>query len=255
MTDAEGVSEATKAAFREAGYDVRDVPRLGARVEATEGRLSVADNWMVYSKLHAWTLTEYCRVVFLDGDMVAVGGTKRAFDDLFNLDRPVGACVVDAFNRNKEPAPGMCEHDAGVLSLVPDARVFERMRQELFVATTETATAGWRCGRRMNEQSYLSHVLGGCYDNQHTSKALEQFCLGGDYACDKIARRTGPTQPYTTQRLIHYCGEKPWAVGLKVDDGWTSAYRRARDAMWRDVGTLSERGGTELLGSDDNTFE
>jgi alpha-N-acetylglucosamine transferase len=71
-----------------------------------------------YTKLHLFNLVEFERIVYLDADVLPLLG----MDDLFDLPGPLAA----AFDHGR----GVSDYfNAGVLSLRPDARVFDQLME------------------------------------------------------------------------------------------------------------------------------
>ena len=113
--------------------------------------------------------------------------------------------------------PQLCEHDAGIMVLTPSQIAFRAMLAQL------NDSAPWHCKARMNEQSYLSHALRGCYADQHNDETIAALCRA--YVCDKLAKRVGILSPMPARiRLIHYCGRKPWE--LNRSDTWAREWYR-----------------------------
>ena len=148
----EGIDAASRQAVRDDGCLVREVEPLrpGSTRPDHYANARFAEVW---TKLAAWQLTEYERVVFLDADMLVT----QNMDELFSLPLPSGAiaaCHACRCNPNRiasYPAdwiPENCHYthfgdivrgesvvdnylNGGFLVLEPDREVFEDMADKL----------------------------------------------------------------------------------------------------------------------------
>lgn len=83
MTVKASCSPATLEAARQLGCRVVEVERLGFEGKAELAAERFAEVW---TKLRAWTLTEYERVILVDSDMLV----RRNMDELFEQPLPKG---------------------------------------------------------------------------------------------------------------------------------------------------------------------
>ncbi|MFB9375455.1 glycosyltransferase family 8 protein [Kineococcus gynurae] len=96
------IDEPTRESLRDEGFLVRELPSLRPD-DSLETHYANARFAEVWTKLGAWNLTEFERLVVLDADMLAVAG----MDELFSMDLPEGApaaCHACRCNPNRIPS-------------------------------------------------------------------------------------------------------------------------------------------------------
>lgn len=150
----DNIDAATRQSLEQQGCLLRDVQAIGPESNLKQSYANARFS-EVWTKLAAWKLTEFERVVFLDADMLVI----RNMDELFDLtlkEEGIAACHACRCNPNKIPSypkswrPENCfysycrglEHteepeevdnylNAGFLVLTPDEAVYEDMLQKL----------------------------------------------------------------------------------------------------------------------------
>ena len=179
----------------------------------------------VWTKLLAWTLTDYDRVVFLDADMLV---TKN-MDELFSLDLPTHtiaashACRCNPNRVASYPAswtPASCfytycrgfEHisepevvdnylNSGLLVLTPDSAVFEQMVQKLMQVDDLTCYP-------FADQDFLNEFYEGRWvPLPYIYNALKTLALQHASLWD-----------LADVKNIHFIMDKPWQASLDEDD-------------------------------------
>ncbi len=169
----------------------------------------------VFTKLRAWELTAYDKVVFLDADTIVVQG----IDDLFA--RPGIAAAPDFFLPD--------QFNSGVMLLEPDRDTFESMLERLgSVPSYDGGDQGF-----LNEFFHdwyampVEHRLPIGY-NVHNF--IFQFLHSHESLKAELARRV---------KVIHYTLQKPWLSNPTVSGGaalWWRTYfdiHPERDRAWK----------------------
>ena len=221
----ETIDEATRQELQRDGCLLRDVEPLrpGSTVQDHYANARFAEVW---TKLTAWQLTEFERIVFLDADMLVT----RNMDELFSLDLADGAiaaCHACRCNPNKiasYPAswnPENCFYshwngaghtssgpdgvddylNGGFLVLSPDRAVFDDMVEQL-AGVDDLSRFPFA------EQDFLNeYYLGRWVPLPYVYNALKTlpFQHPSMWNSDEV-------------KNIHYIIDKPWEKPLDPDD-------------------------------------
>jgi alpha-N-acetylglucosamine transferase len=198
------IDRGCRASLERQGWQTRDVEPIGNPTAATE--LLFPRFAAVFTKLRAWELTEFERVVLLDADTLVL----QNVDDLF--ERRSFAAGPDFF---------LPDHfNSGVMVLEPSSDTFQRMTQAL-------ALYGSYDG---GDQGFLNtffpdwyampaeHRLPVGYNMAHF---IYQFLRGHQSLKAKLERDV---------KILHYMVQKPWQSGLTLTGGsaaWWKTYYMA----------------------------
>jgi hypothetical protein len=169
----------------------------------------------VFTKLRAWELTDFDKVVLLDADMVV----RRNIDELF--ERPELAAAPDFLLPHR--------FNSGLLVLDPSSEKLGRMLTEL--AASPTYDGG--------DQGFLNSFFGDWYSGVSERRLptwynlpnfIFQFMHGHDSLRAEAEREA---------RVIHYLVQKPWQSASTVTGGsemWWDAYLGVHpelDQQWK----------------------
>ncbi|WP_323176044.1 glycosyltransferase family 8 protein [Pantoea ananatis] len=192
----------------------------------------------VWTKLRAWQLTDYQRVVFLDADMLVL----QNMDELFSLDlggHALAACHACRCNQNQIEAypdswqPEFCHYtwqereesppahvdyylNGGFLVLEPDNAVFEKL--EARIAAIEDLSQ-----YAFSEQDLLNEAFEGQWlPLSYVYNALKTLRFQHDklWECDEV-------------KNLHYILDKPWQRDLSQPVSQRDRYY-AMDKLWWD---------------------
>ena len=207
------ISDAARARLTKQGWLIRDVAAID---NPSIDHVLFARFANVFTKLRAWELVEFDRVVLLDADTLVL----QNVDELF--DRPGFAAAPDIFLPDR--------FNSGVMVLQPSETTFRRMVAALAVA--ETYDGG--------DQGFLNtfypdwyampvqHRLPVGYNMAHF---LYQFLRGHSVLKASLERET---------KIVHYMVQKPWQVRATLTGGseaWWNMYFRAhpeKAKRWKD---------------------
>lgn len=204
------VSPAARARLTAQGWWLREIAPIASPID--DPLMSRFSN--TYTKLRAWELDEYAKVVFLDGDTVVL----RNIDDLFARSGFAAApdfLLPDRFN-------------SGVMLLEPSKAYFAEMTAKLPVLGSYDG----------GDQGFLNqlidwyalppeHRLPSAYN---THQFIFQFI-----AANPRLRQTA----LDAIRVVHYTVQKPWreAVLAGGSELWWRVYERVhpeQQRRWRD---------------------
>jgi len=142
---------------------------------------------VTFTKLHAWTLTQYSKCVFLDADMLAVQNP----DDLFSRPELSAACDVgwpDCFN-------------SGMFVFVPSMETYHRLLQ---VAETEGSFDGGDQG-----------ILNKFFPNWQRVSFAYNMVASATYTYLPAYKAYG-----SQVKLVHFLGaQKPWHYSYNSSSG------------------------------------
>lgn len=238
VTDA--IDQPTREALRADGCVIHPVAPLMPD-SALEQHYASAQFGEVWSKLRAWELTDYERVVFLDADMLVL----RNMDELFTVDMgkyALAACHACRCNPNQiasypaswqpenchytwqargEAAPAEldCYLNGGFLVLKPDNAVFSWLQQKVMEISDLKRYP-------FSEQDLLNEVFAGRW-------------LPLSYIYNAL--KTLPFQHSAMWRQddvknLHYILAKPWKRDLNQPEAERDRYY-ALDKLWWELGT------------------
>ncbi len=169
----------------------------------------------VFTKLRAWELEEFDKVVLLDADMVVKGD----IDELF--DRPELAAAPDFLLPDR--------FNSGTMVLEPSRDKLARMLDQLARETTYDG----------GDQGFLNRFFGDWYTGPADRRLptwynlpnfIYQFMVGHPSLRDQVEREA---------KIVHYLVQKPWQSASTVTGGselWWSAYLGAHpelDSGWK----------------------
>lgn len=235
-----GDPQADRAALQAAGCVVQQVDPIYPNREL-EQHYASAQFGEVWTKLRAWQLTAYERVVFLDADMLVL----RNMDELFTLDlgsNQLAACHACRCNPNQiasypaswqpenchytwqdrnQPAPASLDNylNGGFLVLKPDNAVYEQLADR--IAAIEDLKA-----YPFSEQDLLNEAFAGRWQPlPYIYNALK-------------------TLPFQHSRMwnarevknLHYILAKPWKRDLQQPESERDHYY-ALDKLWWEKAT------------------
>lgn len=195
------VSDHARAALAHEGWTLRPIEPIANPNPATMHMLPRFG--AAYTKLRAWELTEYDKLVFLDGDTIVV----KNIDDLF--DRPAFAAAPDFFLPDR--------FSSGVMVLEPNAEVFTHMVHEL--SRVESYDGG--------DQGFLNNFFPDWYAlsvehrlpvGYNMAHFIYQFMHAHPSAWDKLQDEI---------KIVHYLVQKPWQARSTLTGAsglWWQAY-------------------------------
>lgn len=159
-----------------------------------------------FTKLNAWSLTEFDKIVVLDADTIVI----KNIDDLFA--RPAIAAAPDFLLPDR--------FNSGVMVIEPNQQVFEEMLHALFTSGSydggdqgflNTFYPDWYVGP-------AEHRLPAGY-NLH--QFIYQFLRAHPYLLQQVEREA---------RVVHYTVQKPWLASTTLAGGseaWWDVYFEA----------------------------
>jgi len=195
------------------GWTLREIQPVKNPTPAKEQLFPRFDK--VFTKLRAWELEEFDRVVLLDADMVVL----QNIDDLF--ERPELAAAPDFLLPDR--------FNSGSMVLEPSRDKLARMLEKL--AASPTYDGG--------DQGFLNSFFGDWYTGPADRRLptwynlpnfIYQFMQGHPSLRAQVEREA---------RIVHYLVQKPWQSASTVTGGsevWWNAYLGAHpelDSGWR----------------------
>lgn len=186
------VTEASRSTLRGYGYEIRD---MAPKLLSATGNLNFPTGFAKrlageankchqgnFRKLFLWTVTDFDKVILLDGDEIMLKDTKRLF-----------ACPAD-FCAAGEAEPGNYHINTGVMVIRPSMDTFNDLLKEL-----ETYDGPLT----YSEQSYLSwYFLEKHMDRTIVLDPAYNYCMPNDI--DPREQETGGVAIY------HYCSNVFW---------------------------------------------
>ena len=107
----EDVSSENCESIKQAGAKVLIVPKIHSSTSGESGdRFEIGKNWLTFTKLNVFNLTEFDKIVYIDADALV----RDNIDEMFDFDCPSGYLLAHTG-----------ELEAGVLVLEPSAEVFK----------------------------------------------------------------------------------------------------------------------------------
>ncbi len=209
----EDVSQEARARLMEQGWRIRNVEPVRNPSPATMQLFPRFDN--VFTKLRAWELTDFDKVVFLDADTLVL----QNIDELF--DRPEIAAAPDFFMSDR--------FNSGVMVLAPSQRTFDRMVKALSSADSyDGGDQGFLNSYFENWYGMsVEHRLPAGYNMHHF---VYQFLQAHSSVCKELDKEI---------KILHYTLQKPWIGKATVSGGsevWWRVYFDAHpeeDASWK----------------------
>lgn len=207
------ISAETRAELAGAGWQIREVEPIAN--PNPDAALLFPRFGNVFTKLRAWELVEFDKVVVLDADTIAL----QNIDDLF--DRPEIAAAPDFFLPDR--------FNSGVMVLDPSKETFDRMVPAL--AGAKSYDGG--------DQGFLNEFFPGWYAMSVAHR------LPAGYNLHHFVYQFLRSHPSLKQglerevKVIHYTLQKPWLGKATLTGGsqvWWDAYFGARPeegAEWK----------------------
>ena len=198
------ISAEGRARLEKQGWELRDVEPIA---NPTPGPLLVFPRFAgVFTKLRAWELTDFGRVVVLDADTLVL----QNIDDLF--ERPGFAAAPDFFLPDR--------FNSGVMVVPPSKDTFDRMVAALAVAPSYDG----------GDQGFLNTFYSDWYAmpaahrlpaGYNLPNFIHQFAHGHAGLKATLAREA---------KVLHYMVQKPWQAKSTLTGGaaaWWSTYFEA----------------------------
>jgi glycogenin glucosyltransferase len=211
------VTRVGRARLRAQGWSIRDVAPIPSPHPEAHMLPRFAD---VFTKLRAWELEEFDRVVLLDADTLVL----RNVDELF--DRPAFAAAPDFFLPDR--------FNSGVVVLAPSRATFADMVQAL---DGEAGAEGYDGG----DQGFLNAYFANWYSmprehrlpvGYNTPNFIFQFLHGHPTVRERVEREV---------KILHYLVQKPWLATSTLTGGSEPWWRTWYEVHPRPRGPLRAR--------------
>lgn len=195
------VTSSARKGLERLGWQLRDVEPIANPKPRSEYLFERFAG--VFTKLRAWQLTEFERVVFLDADTLVL----QNVDDLF--ERPEFAAAPDFFMPDR--------FNSGVMVLRPSEATFSRMVAELALASSYDG----------GDQGFLNTFFAHWYAMPAANRLpvgynmahfIYQFMKGHPAAAAALQREA---------KILHYMVQKPWKARSTLSGGshaWWKIY-------------------------------
>lgn len=187
------------------GWQLRDIEPLKNPNPESAQLFSRFEN--TYTKLRAWELTEFDKVVVMDADTIAL----QNIDDLF--ERPHFAAAPDSLMADR--------FNSGLMVLDPSAETFEQIQEALWhIPSYDGGDQGFL--NLFFSDWYamdVAHRLPAGYNMHHF---IFQFLCGHPSLKEQLKREA---------KVIHYTVQKPWLAKPTLTGGaevWWDTYFGAR---------------------------
>lgn len=207
------VTEEGRQRLTAAGWQLREVEYI-ANPTPAEGQL-FARFAHVFTKLRAWELIEFDKVVLLDADTIVL----QNIDELF--DRPYFAAAPDFFLPDR--------FNSGVMVLDPSEEIFKSMMDALFTGGTYDG----------GDQGFLNTFIPNWYAMPVEHRLPSGFNLH-HFIYQFLRGHPSLTKSLDKEaRILHYTMQKPWLASATLtggSDAWWQMYFAAHpeDAKdWR----------------------
>jgi alpha-N-acetylglucosamine transferase len=194
------IRRSTRDRLIEQGWTIREVEPIANPNPST--RQMLPRFGLAYTKLRAWQLVEFDKVVLLDADTIVLHNV----DDLF--ERPDIAAAPDVFLPDR--------FSSSVMVLEPAEATFERMVHAL--STAESYDGG--------EQGFLNDF----FESWHAMPAAHQLPIGYNIAhfIYQVIRAHSSSKELQHQvKIVRYLMQKPWRAKSMLSGAsevWWSAY-------------------------------
>ena len=194
------VSAPTRSRLQAQGWGLRDISPISNPEPSTQmlPRFGAA-----YTKLRAWQLTEFDKVVFLDADTIVM----KNVDDLF--ERPEIAGAPDFFLPDR--------FNSGVMVLEPSQDTFERMVKEL--GKEQSYDGG--------DQGFLNLFFGNWYAKPVEHRLPIGYNMAHFIYQFMHSHRSAWKDLKGEIKILHYLVQKPWRGPPMVSGAsavWWNAY-------------------------------
>ena len=207
------VSLPARNRFAEAGWIVRDIEPVKNPLPAGEQLFPRFE--ATFTKLRAWELDEFDKVVLLDADMIVL----RDLGDLF--DRPELSAAPDFMRPDR--------FNSGAMVLEPSRDKLARMLQQL--AASPTYDGG--------DQGFLNTFFGDWYSGPADRRLPTWYNLPNFIYQFMLAHPTLHAEVEREAKVVHYLVQKPWEAAPLVTGGselWWTAYLGGHpdlDSSWK----------------------
>jgi len=199
----EEVSEENLDILREAGCETILVDKIHSEVSGEDGdRFEVGKNWLTFTKLNVFNMTDYDKIVYIDADCVVL----KNIDEMFDFPTLSGYVLAHTG-----------ELEAGVLVLQPSEEIFNEI---LSFINKENWTN--------HDQSLLNWFFRNHKDNFHHLSNDYHFCHKLYHNQDPMLLNKGLV------KIIEFNGYKPW-IPSRWKDGEDLFYR-----LWNYAYNFSE---------------
>ncbi len=180
----EEVSDNSRVSLAAAGCIVIEVPKIHSTTSGEEGdRFEIGKNWLTFTKLNVFNLTQFDKIVYIDADCVVL----QNIDDMFEFNAPCGYLLAHTG-----------ELEAGVLVIEPTKKVFD----DLLLYK--------------DKENWVNHdqTLLDWYFRKHTK---DFYPLANEYHfCHKLYHNHDPHLIRKGKvKIIEFNGYKPW-----IPDRW-----------------------------------
>jgi len=195
----EEVSEQNRSLLEKAGCEVVEVPKIHSSSSGEDGdRFEIGKNWLTFTKLNVFNMTQFDKIVYLDADCVVL----KNIDNMFEFESMSGYLLAHTG-----------ELEAGVLVFTP--------REQYFIDLMEYK----------DKSNWVNHdqTLIDWYFRKHLPDSFYE--LGNEYHfCHKLYHNKDPYLFHKKEaKIVEFNGYKPW-----IPDRWKAGedifYR-----MWKYV--------------------
>lgn len=193
------VSDSNRQKLLQIADDVISVPKIHSNVSGEDGdRFEVGKNWLTFTKLNVFNLTQFDKIVYLDADCLVL----HNIDEMFEFPALSGYLLAHTG-----------ELEAGVLVLEPNKEHFDGLISFI------------------NKENWINHDQS--LINWYFREEVNSFHrLSNTYHfCHKLYHNDNPRLIFENKaKIIEFNGYKPWIPERWKDgpDGfyklWTSAY-------------------------------
>jgi len=221
----EDVSADARAKLGEQGWQIRDIAPIATPID--DPLMSRFSN--TYTKLRAWELDEYRKIVFLDGDTIVL----RNIDDLF--ERPSLAAAPDFLLPDR--------FNSGVMMLEPSRPRLAEMLEQLPVVGSYDG----------GDQGFLNQIFD--WYALPSAHRLPSAFNTHQFIFQFIAANPRLRESYLEQiRVVHYTVQKPWRETVLAGGSelWWGIYEKVhpeQQSRWREkLHTLQDKTFEKFVG-------
>jgi glycogenin glucosyltransferase len=203
----------TRERFTEGGWMVREIEAVKNPLPAGEQLFPRFE--ATFTKLRAWELEEFDKVVLLDADMIVLGDLGELFA------RPELAAAPDFMRPDR--------FNSGAMVLEPSREKLARMLEQL--AASPTYDGG--------DQGFLNGFFGDWYSGPADRRLPTWYNLPNFIYQFMLAHPTLRGEVEREAKIVHYLVQKPWEAAPLVTGGselWWTAYLGGHvelDSAWK----------------------
>ena len=194
----EEVNNENRIELEKLGMIVREVPKISGGTAGDNDDKFMFDNWVTYTKLHIFNLTEFDKVIYLDADCIVL----ENIDDAFNFPSLSGYCLAHTG-----------ELEAGMVILSPDKKHFEdlmRYKDVRNYANHDQTLIDWYFIKNGGGEFYEIHNSYHVMQKPPHNKIPSLLTLNG-------------------AKVLEYNRSKPWLIENEIVD------YQYKDDPWHDV--------------------